>query len=109
LGDAKRDTGVDQVGDHVDLVDVVPFARFGGGDVVLVLMVGDHEFDWLARDFAAEILNRHTHGGHRAFAGFMRKLSRHIGQDPDPNHPVREAAGLGARGRSGEHRRENGS
>ena len=38
---------------------VPPFAGDGGGDVGLVLHVGDDEFDRLAEHLAAEILDRH--------------------------------------------------
>jgi hypothetical protein len=80
---------------HVDFLDVEPFAGDAGGDVGLVLVIGDHDFDRLAEHLAAEILHRHAHGRDRAFAGFMRELTGHVGQHPDLHHIVGYPVGQG--------------
>ena len=96
LGYPKGDRRVDQVRDHVDLFDVEPFARDPGRNVRLVLMIGDDEFDRLAKDLPAEILDRHAHGGDRAFAGFMRELAGHVRQHADFHDVVGYAVGQGS-------------
>jgi len=71
LGHAQGDRGVDQVRDHVDVFDIEPFARDPESDVRLVLVIGDDEFDRLAKNLAAKVFDRHSHGGDRTFTRFM--------------------------------------
>jgi hypothetical protein len=64
----KRDRGRGEVGDHVNAFCVVPAARDGGGEIDLVLVIGGHEVDLLAKHAAARILNRHFRRFDRPFA-----------------------------------------
>jgi len=48
-------------------------------DVRFVLVIGDDEFDWLAQNFSAKVLDCHPHGGDSPITRFMRELSGHVG------------------------------
>ena len=71
----ERDGGGRQLGDHVDVFDIVPAPRDGAAEIRLVLVVGGDDFDLLAEHLAAEILDRHLGGLERPFAAV-------IGVDP---------------------------
>src|SRR6476661_6483394 len=75
LMNGERDGGGRQLGDHVDVFDIVPAPRDGAAEVRLVLVVGGDDFDLLAEHLAAEILHRHLGGLERPFAAV-------IGVDP---------------------------
>jgi hypothetical protein len=73
--DRERHRGRRQFGNHVDVLDLVPAPRDGGGEIRLVLVVGGDDVDRLAEHTAAEILDRHL-------GGFERILAAVIGVDP---------------------------
>jgi len=56
-------------------------------------MIRHDELDRLAEHLAAEILDRHAHGGDRSFTGLVGELTRHVGQDADLHHIVGYAVG----------------
>ncbi|KAG1389525.1 hypothetical protein G6F59_015514 [Rhizopus arrhizus] len=58
-----------EVGDHVDLALVEPFARQVGGHVGLVLVVGGHHFHGLAQPLVAPLFGRQAGRDHGAIAG----------------------------------------
>ena len=58
-------------------------------------MIGDNKLDRLAQNFSAEVLDRHSYCGDGALAGFVRKLSGHIGEHADLHHTVGYAFGGG--------------
>ena len=108
LRDAERDGGIDQIGNHVDVFDIKPFARDSGSDVRLVLVIRDDQFDRLAENLAAEILDRHADCGDRAFSGFVGKLTGHIGQHADLHDVIRYGTRLRSRAANARnHRRRN--
>ena len=76
----QRDRGVHHVGEHVDMVDVNPFACLGHADVRLVLVIRGEDLDGLAQDFAAKILDRHLGRDDGARPGDIGKRARHVGQ-----------------------------
>ncbi len=90
VGDSERDGGIDQVRDHVDLADIVPLACLGDCYLVAVLVIRDDHFDGFAENRAAEIFNGHFYGSHRAVAGFMGELARHVGHHADLDDIVRD-------------------
>ena len=67
--DRQRDARIGDVENRPHSALVVPLARNRKADVDLVLMVGDEEFDRLAKHGAAEILDRHARDLHRAGTG----------------------------------------
>ncbi len=80
-----RDRHVD---DQVDLLGVIPAPRQAGADVGLQLMVADDHADRLAQNLAAEIVDRHLGGGHRALTGRRRRRPVHVGEHADLDHIV---------------------
>ena len=66
LLDRERHRGIVEADGHVDLVGIEPLARDRGADIGLVLMVGEHDLDRLAKHRAAGILDRHARGNDRA-------------------------------------------
>src|SRR5690606_9416034 len=59
-GHGQCGTGVGTADQHVDLLFVEPFAGARRGDIGLVLVVGDEQFDLLAVDLATHVLNGHA-------------------------------------------------
>lgn len=66
VGDGQTDRADREIGDGVDMVDVEPLARNGGGHIRLVLMVGCDDDDRLAQDLVVEVGGRELGGGDRA-------------------------------------------
>src|SRR5699024_10653697 len=58
----EPDRGIGQIDDDVDMIFVNPTPGGGGGPIGLVLMIGRHDLNGVAVDFAAKILDRHLHG-----------------------------------------------
>jgi hypothetical protein len=65
LLDRERDRGIVKADGHVDLIGIEPLARNRGADIGLVLMVGGHDLDRLAKHRPTGILDRHARGDHR--------------------------------------------
>ena len=79
----QRHRGRAQSDDHVDAVLVVPAPRDRRADIGFVLVVGGDHLDLAAEHAAAEILDRHLHGGHARGAGDVGIGARHVVQDAD--------------------------
>src|ERR1700680_1221289 len=68
LLDRKGDGRIVEADRHVHLLGVEPLAGNRGADVGLVLVVGEHDLDWLAQHRAPGILDRHARSDDRAWA-----------------------------------------
>src|SRR6202165_5296930 len=68
LLDHKGDARIVEADRHVHLLGVDPLAGNRGPDVGLVLVVGEHDLDWLAEHRAPGILDRHARSDDRAWA-----------------------------------------
>ncbi|MEY9241867.1 hypothetical protein ABIF27_002522 [Bradyrhizobium elkanii] len=79
----ERDRRRRELGDHVDVLDLVPAPRDRGRKVRLVLMVGGNDLDLLSQHLAAEILDRHPRGFKRIFAAVVGIDAGLIVQDAD--------------------------
>src|SRR5690606_14542328 len=85
---------------HVDLVFVEPGAGARRGDVGLVLVVGDHEFDLLAVDLAARVFDGHAYGLAAAGAVDVGIDAGHVGDHADANDVIGYACGLARDGKA---------
>jgi hypothetical protein len=88
MTESETDGARRQVGKGVDLALVDPFAGDAHRDIRLVLVIGVDHLDWHAKNLAAEILDRHLGGEHRASAIVVRIWPGHVGDDPDLNDTV---------------------
>ncbi|MGY3531085.1 hypothetical protein ACVISU_003853 [Bradyrhizobium sp. USDA 4452] len=79
----ERDRRRGELGDHVDVLDLVPAPRDRGRKVRLVLMVGGDDLDLLSQHLAAEILDRHPRRFERIFAAVIGVDARLVVQDAD--------------------------
>ncbi|MNN32456.1 hypothetical protein D3C81_1461780 [compost metagenome] len=79
----QRGARVGAAQQHVQPLLVHPFARLGGGDVGLVLVVGGNDFDGLAQHLAAAVLDRHLDGFQAAGAVDVGVQARHVGDIAD--------------------------
>ena len=102
--DGQRDRGGDDIDQDVDAVHFQPFARLGGRDIRLVLVIGVDHLDGRSRGGGAEILNRHARGLDRALAAGVGVDAGHVGQHADADHVVGDlgGGGHGERQRGGE-------
>jgi hypothetical protein len=71
LMNRERDRRGRQLGDHVDVFDVVPAPRNRAGEVRLVLVIGGNDLDLMAEHLAAKVLDRHPGGFERPFAAVI--------------------------------------
>ena len=90
LGHGQVGAGVRAADQHVHAVGVEPFARLGGGDVGLVLVVGVDQLDLLAADGAARVGDRHLDGFDAALAVDVGVHARHVGDEADADHVARD-------------------
>ena len=95
LGHRQAGAGIGAADQHVDALLVEPFARFRGGDVGLVLMVGGNEFHLLAGQYHAGIGDRHLDGFRATEAVDVGIHARHVGNKTDLDGVARY---LGVRG-----------
>ena len=102
LLDRERDRRVAEAGDHVHLVHVVPVPARGGGDIRLVLMIGEDDLDRFAQYFAAEILDRHADRRDAARPSEVGIDARHVVEHRDLDRVI---GNLGL-GRAGEERQD---
>ena len=76
--------------EHVDALGVEPLARLGGGDVGLVLVVGDEHLDLLAGDRAAHVGDRHPDRLAAGRAVDVGVQARQVADEADLDHVARD-------------------
>ena len=85
----ERDRRVRHIDHHIDAIDIEPVPDDGSADIGLVLVIGGDEFDRLAAEGAAGVLDRHLCGLDRSHAGLIRIQARHVAEDADFDRFVR--------------------
>jgi hypothetical protein len=83
LADCERHTRVRHVGDHVDVIDVVPLVGNLRADIRFVLVVAADHLNFHIRMIFHEIRCRHPGSNHGSDAGRIRIEARHIGEHAD--------------------------
>jgi hypothetical protein len=83
LLDRERNRRVVETNGHVDALTFEPASRDGDADVGLVLVIGKHDLDGLAKHGAAGILGRQSCRGHRARATEIGVQPRLVVEDAD--------------------------
>src|SRR5690606_40233839 len=98
LSHGQRGGRVGAADQHVDLFFVEPFASAGRGDIGLVLVVGNYEFDLLAIDFATGVLDGQAYRFTTARAVDVGINTGHICDHADPDDVVGDASRLAGKG-----------
>src|SRR5690606_9381496 len=94
-GHGQRGAGVGAADQHVDLLLIEPLAGARGGNVGLVLVVGNEELDLLAVDLAPHVLDGHPDGIATGLAVDVGVDARHVGDETNANHIIGNACGKG--------------
>src|SRR5690606_36397191 len=89
---------VDATDQHVDFFFIEPFPRTCRSDIGFVLVVGNHEFDLLAVDFATSVLDGQAYGFTAARAIDVGVNTGHVCDHADPDDVVGNASRLSWKG-----------
>ena len=81
LGQRQGHAGVGATEQHGQVLRVDPFARLGGGNVRLVLMVLGQQLNGLTQHLATEIIDGHLDGQGTVLAVHVRVVAGHVGDE----------------------------